>query len=208
MRVRDAAPSSAAIRARASGRITPSWVNWSSHVARCLGRGELAAVGEQLRRHAHAPGSRGGLGGRRDRGAARGVGLPGGVERPGKDPVQDPTPTRPTDLTRPPQRDLPAGHKTHLTPLIHACVSDRKPEPGAQPRAYAHIDRRALDDRPTANPAATRTATHPTSAVHIPAALDQENAQTAGSHPRVDRHARSARRDNLHPLPDDQEPGQ
>ncbi len=100
--------------------------------------------------------------------------------------MQDPTPTRPTDLARSPQRDLPAGHRAHLTPLIHACVSDREPEPGAQPRAYAHIDRRALDDRLTATHslAATRTATHPASAVHIPAALDQENAQTAGSHPR------------------------
>jgi hypothetical protein len=123
--------------------------------------------------------------------------------------VQDPPRTRPANLARSRRRDLPAGHEARLTPLIHARVSDREHEPGAQPRTHAHIDRQTHDDRLTATrgPAATRTAPA-ASAVHIPAALGRKIAEPAAWHPRADRQECSAgSRDGLHLLPDDREAG-
>jgi hypothetical protein len=124
--------------------------------------------------------------------------------------VQDPTPNRPTDLANPPLRDLPADHEAHLTPLIHTRVSDREPKPGTRHRVHAHVDRPTHDARLTATPglATTKNTTHPTSAVHIAAALGQEITETAGCHPRAGGQDRSAEaRDKLHPLPDDRELG-
>jgi hypothetical protein len=136
--------------------------------------------------------------------------------------VQDPSPNRPTDLTNSPQRDLPAGQEAHLTPLIHAGVSDREPEPGARHRAHAHVDPGTHAARQTATRglAATKNPTHPASAAHIAAALGQEITETAGCHPRMlcaifaaalgangqDRSANAC--DKLYLLPDAREPGQ
>jgi hypothetical protein len=70
-------------------------------------------------------------------------------------PVQDPAPNRSTDLANSPQPDLAAGHEAHFNPLIDTRVSDREPEPAAQPRTHAHVNRRTHDDRQTATSTAS-----------------------------------------------------
>ncbi|MHA6622496.1 hypothetical protein [Pseudonocardia sp. DLS-67] len=125
--------------------------------------------------------------------------------------MQNPPPTRPADGHVPassPPRDLPAGGETHLTPAIGARVDDREPDPAAQPRTHAHADTRTLDDRLTATRTLTATgpATHAASAVRIPAAPDHETIETGAPHPQADEHSAGAL-NNLHPLPDDREPG-
>jgi hypothetical protein len=132
--------------------------------------------------------------------------------------VQDPPQTRPANPASTPQRDRPAGHKAHLTPLIHARLCVREPEPGGRLRADtlpAPVRGRAPAHRLTAmrRPTAAKARTHRASAVHVTAALGLEidevpgppRSRPDGQHQPVD--MPTAARDAAHALPNGREVG-
>jgi hypothetical protein len=136
----------------------------------------------------------------------------------GSDPVQHPLQTRPANPASTPQRDRPAGHEAHLTPLIHASLAAREPEPDGQLRADtlpAPVRGRAPAHRLMAMRRATaaKARTHRASAVHVTAAVGLESDEVPGP-PRSRPHGQHqpvdmppAARDAAHALPNGREVG-